>query len=178
MAFNINEIRSQLAFGGARPNLFSVQITNPADGSGDAKVPFMVQAAQIPSAQLGTIQVPYFGRMLKLAGDRTFEPWTVSVINDEDFKIRNALEAWSNRINRLEGNVRTLNRYKSEATVTQFAKDGQTLRIYQFSGLFPSSVSPIELAWGDMDTYEAFQVTFEYDYWSVSGGKTGNGGGT
>lgn len=176
MAFSINEIKSQLTYGGARPNLFQVRI-DTKNSNADIKVPFMVQAAQIPSSNLGTIRVPYFGRQLKLAGDRTFEPWTVNVINDEDFRVRDALEAWSNRINRLQANVRTLNAYKSDATVTQFAKDGAVVREYRFVGLYPSIISPIELSWADIDNYESFQVQFEYDYWEVSGGTTGSGGG-
>lgn len=172
MAFSINEIKSQLTYGGARPNLFQVRI-DTKNSIADLKVPFMVQAAQIPSSNLGTIRVPYFGRQLKLAGDRTFEPWTVSVINDEDFKVRNALEEWSNRINRLQANVRSLDRYKSDATVTQFAKDGSVIREYRFVGIFPTLVSQIELNWGDVDNYESFQVQFEYDFWEVVGGNTG-----
>jgi len=177
MAFNINEMRSQLVYGGARQNLFQVRINNPANNSGDLKTPFMVQAAQIPESQLGVIPVYYFGRQMKLAGDRTFGDWTVTVINDEDFLIRNAMEEWSNRINRLERNVRDINRYKSNATVIQYAKDGTAIREYKFDGVFPSVISPIELDWANTDQIESFQVTFTYDYWSVSGGTTDNAGG-
>jgi hypothetical protein len=177
MAFNINEMRSQLVYGGARQNLFQVRINNPANASGDLKTPFMVQAAQIPESQLGVIPVFYFGRQMKLAGDRTFGDWTVTVINDEDFLIRNAMEEWSNRINRLERNVRDINRYKSNATVIQYAKDGSKLREYTFNGVFPSVISPIELDWGTTDQIESFQVTFSYDYWTVSGGTTDRAGG-
>jgi hypothetical protein len=164
MAFNINEMRSQLVYGGARQNLFQVRINNPANASADLKTPFMVQAAQIPESQLGVIPVFYFGRQMKLAGDRTFGDWTVTIINDEDFLIRNAMEEWSNRINRLERNVREINRYKSNATVIQYAKDGSPIREYKFDGIFPSVISPIE-------------VTFTYDYWTVSGGSTDRAGG-
>ena len=177
MAFNINEMKSQLVYGGARPNLFQVQINNPGNGAGDLKAPFMIQAAQIPSSDLGVIPVYYFGRQMKLAGDRTFQDWTVTVINDEDFLIRNAMEEWSNKINRLERNVREINRYKSTATVTQFAKDGTPIRSYEFQGLFPSNIAPIELDWGTTDTIESFQVTFQYDYWTVGQSATGNAGG-
>ena len=172
MAFNINEMRSQLVYGGARQNLFQVRINNPANASGDLKTPFMVQAAQIPESQLGVIPVFYFGRQMKLAGDRTFGDWTVTVINDEDFLIRNAMEEWSNRINRLERNVRDINRYKSNATVIQYAKDGTAIREYKFNGIFPSVISPIDLDWASTDQIESFQVTFSYDYWTVSGGTT------
>jgi len=177
MAFNINEMRSQLVYGGARQNLFQVRINNPANASGDLKTPFMVQAAQIPESTLGVIPVFYFGRQMKLAGDRTFGDWTVTVINDEDFLIRNAMEEWSNRINRLERNVRDINRYKSNATVIQYAKDGTPIREYKFNGIFPSVISPIELDWASTDQIESFQVTFSYDYWTVSGGTTDRAGG-
>ncbi len=145
MAFNINEMRSQLTYGGARQNLFQVQINNPANSAGDAKTRFMCQAAQLPGSDLGVIPVFYFGRQMKLAGDRTFAEWTVTIINDEDFLIRNAMEEWSNAINRLQRNVREINRYKSQAQVTQFANDGSKLRTYEFNGIFPSNISPIEL---------------------------------
>jgi len=177
MAFNINEMRSQLVYGGARQNLFQVRINNPANASGDLKTPFMVQAAQIPESTLGVIPVFYFGRQMKLAGDRTFGDWTVTVINDEDFLIRNAMEEWSNRINRLERNVRDINRYKSNATVIQYAKDGTPIREYKFNGIFPSVISPIDLDWASTDQIESFQVTFSYDYWTVSGGTTDRAGG-
>lgn len=177
MAFNINEMRSQLVYGGARQNLFQVRINNPANASGDLKTPFMVQAAQIPESQLGVIPVFYFGRQMKLAGDRTFGDWTVTIINDEDFLIRNAMEEWSNRINRLERNVREIGRYKSNATVIQYAKDGSPIRQYKFDGIFPSVISPIELDWANTDQIESFQVTFTYDYWTVSGGSTDRAGG-
>lgn len=177
MAFNINEMRSQLTYGGARQNLFQVQINNPANSAGDAKTRFMCQAAQLPGSDLGVIPVYYFGRQMKLAGDRTFGEWTVTIINDEDFLIRNAMEEWSNAINRLQRNVREINRYKSQAQVTQFAKDGSKLRTYEFSGLFPSNISPIELDWSTTDQIELFQVTFQYDYWTVGQTVTGDAGG-
>jgi len=177
MAFNINEMRSQLVYGGARQNLFQVQILIPANSSGDLKTPFMVQAAQIPASDLGVIPVFYFGRQMKLAGDRTFGEWTVNIVNDEDFLIRNAMEEWSNKINRLERNVREIDRYKSLATVTQYAKDGAKIRAYEFNGIFPSNITAIDLDWSTTDQIESFQVTFQYDYWTVGQSSTGSGGG-
>lgn len=162
---------------GARQNLFQVQFTNLGNGSADLKVPFMCQAASIPASNLGTIQVPYMGRFIKLAGDRTYDSWVVTVINDEDFRIRNALEEWSNKINRFEGNIRDIDRYKSQAQVIQYGKRGQILRVYEFDGIFPSTVSPIDLGWDINDSIEMFQVEFQYDLWTVKGGITGNAGG-
>ena len=177
MAFNINEMRSQLTFDGARQNLFQVQINNPANSSGDAKTRFMCQAAQMPGSDIGVIPIFYFGRQMKVAGDRTFAEWTVTIINDEDFLIRNAMEEWSNQINRLQRNVREINRYKSVAQVTQFSKGGDKLRTYEFNGIFPSNISPIEMDWSTTDQIELFQVTFQYDYWNISDSVTGDAGG-
>ena len=182
MAFNVNEIRSQLTLGGARQSLFQVTIQNPANAIADIKVPFMVRTAQIPSSDLGVIEVPYFGRKIRLAGDRTFGDWTVTIINDEDFLIRNAMEEWSNKINSLQGNLRTFGAaspllYKANAQVTQFSKTGVPIRVYQFNGIFPSAIAPIDLDWSATDQIEEFTVTFQYDWWNVSGGVTGQAGG-
>lgn len=181
MAFNINEMKSQLTFGGAKASLFQVQVTNPVNGAGDLKTPFMVQAANIPESTLGLIEVPYFGRKVKIAGDRTFAEWTVTVINDEDFLIRNAMEEWMNSINTHEGNLRNFGsaspaQYKSQAQITQFSKTGVPLRTYNFVGLFPTTVAAIGMDWNTTDDIERFDVTFQYDYWEVSGGVTGNAG--
>jgi hypothetical protein len=181
MAFNVNEIRSQLTLGGARGSLFQVTISNPANRAGDLKVPFMVRATTIPESSLGTIEVPYFGRKVRLAGDRTFGTWTVQVINDEDFLIRNAMEEWSNSINHHRTNLRGFGAaspllYKSDATIIQYSKVGIPIREYAFRGLFPTDISTIDLDWGATDVIEEFSVTFAYDWWEVSGGVTGRAG--
>ena len=183
MVQNIREIKSQLQFDGARPTLFSVQITNPANGVADIKAPFMIESTVIPELTIGTIQVPYFGRYIKLAGDRQYREWSVTVINDEDFLIRNALEEWSNKINSFEGNIRNFGsssatEYKSRAIITQLSKTGNPLREYTFEGLFPVMISSIDLNWQPNDQIERFNTTFDYDYWTVTGGITGNAGGS
>ena len=182
MAFNINEIKSQMLFDGARPALFQVTIQNPANSVADIKVPFMCEATAIPQAELGTVQVPQFGRMIKLAGDRTYADWNVTIINDEDFLIRNAMEEWSNKINTFQGNIRAFGSaspllYKSQAQVVQYSKTGVPIRTYQFNGIYPTLVSDIPLSWASQNEIERFQVTFAVDYWEVSGGITGNAGG-
>jgi hypothetical protein len=183
MAFNINDIRAQLTLGGARPSLFQVTITNPITQIADLKVPFLTVRAEIPASTIGTIAVPYFGRKVYIAGDRNFAPWTVTVINDEDFLIRNAMETWNNSINSYESNINQLGSgapslYKSQATVTHFGKAGEILRTYQFNGLFPTEVSAIGLDWNTQDQLEEFNVTFLYDSFEVIGGVTGNAGGS
>ena len=182
MSFSINDMKAQLTYGGARQSLFSVQFANPVNGSGDIKVPFMVKASEIPAATLGNISVGYFGRKINLAGDREYSPWSVTVINDEDFLIRNALEEWSNAINSFEGNLRNFasaspTLYKSDAIVTQYGKTGDILRQYTFHGIYPREISSIQLDWDATDRLEEFNVQFVYDSWEVTGGQTGNAGG-
>jgi hypothetical protein len=170
MPFNINEFKAQLVGGGARPTLFQVQITNPIEPIADFKIPFMVKTAALPGSTLGSYVVPYFGRQVKYAGDRVFEDWPVTIINDEDFAIRNAMEAWSNAINSHDSNTRALPQsYKSNAIVTQYSKDGRSLRTYVFEGMYPIAIDAIPLSWEQTDTIEEFGVTFQYDLWRVEG---------
>jgi hypothetical protein len=180
MAFNISDFRGQLEFGGARPSLFEVQIFNPVNTIGDLKTPFLVRAAQLPGSTVGTVPVSYFGRQIKLAGNRTFGDWTVTIINDEDFLIRNALEQWNNTLSTRESNLRTSGNtpasYKSTALVRQFGKDGEVIRVYEFDGLWCSDIAPIDLNW-EGEGIQEFSVTFQYDYWRVQGGTTGDAGG-
>ena len=178
MAFNITEFQGQLTGGGARPNLFQVTIDNPVDRGAFIKTSFMVQAAQIPEATLGQATVNYFGRQVKLAGNRTFPDWTVTIMNDEDFLVRDGMERWSNAINGLESNLRsaalaTTAQYKTSATVTQFGKQGNPIRTYNFVGIFPITVGSIALDWGTNDAVETFDVTFAYDYWQAGEGVIG-----
>ena len=178
MAFNITEFQGQLTGGGARPNLFQVTIDNPVDRGAFIKTSFMVQAAQIPEATLGQATVNYFGRQVKLAGNRTFPDWTVTIMNDEDFLVRDGMERWSNAINGLESNLRsaalaTTAQYKTNATVTQFGKHGTPIRTSNFVGIFPITVGSIALDWGTNDAVETFDVTFAYDYWQAGEGVIG-----
>lgn len=174
MSFAITRLKAQLTGEGARPTLFQVQLNNPVFPAANFKIPFMVKAASLPSSTVGKIEVPWMGRKIPYGGDRTFEDWTVTVINDEDFAVRNAMEAWSNAINSHVSNTRSLSgSYKTDGTVTQYGKAGQPIRVVTFHGMFPINVAPIELAWADSDTIEEFQVTFAFDEWTISGGGTG-----
>ena len=181
MAFNVNQFAGALKGGGARNSLFQVFINNPVNAVGDVQVPFMCKAAQIPAATLAAIEIPYFGRQVKIAGNRTYAEWAPTIINDEDFAIRNALEEWNNSINQFAGNLRSFgtsapSEYKSTARVQQFDELGCVVREYEFVGIFPTEVSTIDLAW-ETEGIEEYTVTFQYDYWQVSGGTTGNAGG-
>ena len=175
MAFNVAEFRSNMIGDGARPNLFQVSLTFPAVASNGAlagqKATFMAKAAQLPGSSVGTVPVYYFGRELKFAGNRTFADWTLQIINDEDFIIRNSLESWMNAINSHQGNVRNAQAvnnvgYTVDAKVSQYGKSGNTLKEYSFVGMFPIDVAPIDLDWGSNDTIEEYSVTFAYQYWT------------
>jgi hypothetical protein len=177
MTFNVAEFRANMVGDGARPNLFSVSLVYPiiaSNGSlASSKTTFMAKASQLPGSSIGTVPVNYFGREMKFAGNRTFADWSLTIINDEDFVVRNSLESWMNAINSNTSNVRSLSAkgpttYTTDATVTQYGKTGDILKTYQFVGLFPVDLAPIELDWGSNDTMEEFQVTFAYQYWEAN----------
>lgn len=181
MAFRIQDIKSALEFGGARPSHFNVTLQLPGalDVAGkdlfQRKISFLCNAASLPPSTVSAIDVAYFGRKIKVAGNRSFPEWTLTIINDEDFALRNAFEAWLGAINGHSSNLRNSGAtsspasYKTDAVVKQFAKDSETtpIRKYKFQGLFPSEVSPIELSWGSENEIESFTVTFQYDLWEV-----------
>jgi hypothetical protein len=174
MAFNVTEFRANMIGDGARPNLFSVTLVFPtiaANGNAAGqKTTFMAKSAQLPGSTVGTVPVFYFGRELKFAGNRTFTDWTLQIINDEDFTIRNSLESWMNAINSHAGNVRdgaasNPSSYTVDAIVTQFGKTGNVLKEYKFVGVFPLDIAPIDLDWGSNDVIEEYSATFAFQYW-------------
>lgn len=174
MAFNISEFVSRgMPLGGARNSLFQVIIdTPPGVPNVGARFSVSCSAAQLPESQLGVIPIRYFGRETKFAGFRTFQPWQVTVLNDEDFEIRHALETWSNLINRHEANLRDpafagSSSYKATGTVNQFGKTGQIIRSYEFVNIWPENIATIELSWESAEQIEQFTVTWSYDYWKV-----------
>lgn len=193
MAFNINDFKTQgLTLGGARPTLFQVSVNLPSAVSSSSpgfqqKFAFTCSATTIPASTVGQVPVNYFGRQIKVVGDRTFANWNVSVMNDEDYLVRNAFESWMNALNTHVGNRRIIgsnettpgNSYKTDAIVTHFAKGGPAgssgtnsgigvesiIRQYQFVGLFPVELDAMNMDWGSTDTIQTFGVTFSYDYW-------------
>jgi len=173
MAFNVDTFKSNFSDGGARPNLFSVMLTAPAGINIPNGGQFEVKAAQIPSATIAQVDVPYFGRQIRVAGNRTFEPWTVTIFNKENFAVRNAMEQWMQKINSHVSNDLTLEgqAYKADAIVQHFGKSAtaQPIAEYKFMGLFPTEISTIELGWDTNDSIEEFTVTFAYDYWEHAG---------
>jgi hypothetical protein len=191
MPFNVSTFASQgLPFGGARASLFEVFLRLPqgiGEPTAEAQFRFVCKASSIPSSTVGQIEVPYFGRKVKMAGNRTFENWSVTVLNDEDFLVRNAFELWSSYINSHENNLRDasvitetgLAAYRTTATVRHYAKTGVfaggtndgdaaiPTREYTFVNIFPINIGNIELNWETTDAIEEFTVEFAYDYWTV-----------
>jgi len=177
MAFNVSEFRANMTGDGARPNLFAVTLTFPtiaANGSvAGSKATFMAKSAQLPGSSIGIAPLFYFGRELKFAGNRNFADWSLTIINDEDFTIRNSLESWMNAINSNAGNIRNGAAsnpagYTVDALVTQYGKAGNVLKTYNFVGMFPVDISPIDLDWGNNDSIEEYQATFAYQWWETN----------
>ena len=174
--FNISTFKTRgLTMGGARPTLFEIYLIPPpgvgADQDSQDKFRFTCRGASIPAATIQAIDVGYFGRKIKVQGDRTFTDWQVTVMNDEDFLVRSMFEKWSNALNRLESNIRDPNftgdenSYKTDMNVIQYGKDGELIRQYDIIGAFPTTVSDIQLDWDTTNQIETFTVTFAYDYW-------------
>lgn len=172
MAFNVSTFRNSMKSDGARPNLFEVFINPFPFGGGRVSqdLTFKCKTAQLPGSTIGSVIVPYFGREVKFAGNRTFPDWTVTVINDEDFAIKNAMEQWMNAINQHALNSRdpffvAPSTYVCQASVTQYGKAGEPIKDYTFVDMFPIDISPIDVDWGANDTIEEFTITFQYQYW-------------
>ncbi len=185
---SINDFKSRLAGGGARPNLFEVAMTFPDNLTSSGKelakqeVRYMVKAAELPASNIGDIPVNFRGRILHVAGDRSFDPWTITVINNTDWALRQTFEDWSNMINNrvYDFGVTQPMEYHTNASVLQLARNtpagtgqdqtGDTkipiVSKYKFYGMWPSQVSSVALDYGSTDTIEEFQVTFQVEYWN------------
>tara|TARA_R100001082_G_C4333374_1_gene146723 strand:+ start:425 stop:967 length:543 start_codon:yes stop_codon:yes gene_type:complete len=175
MPFSINNFRANLTGQGARPNLFEITVpfpTSVATGEAGQKITFMCKTAQLPGADLGLVEVPYFGRNIKLAGNRTFAEWTTTIINDEDFAVHAGLTNWMNGINTHAGNERAITGtdYQVDAVVKQYAKTGDVAKEITIINCWPASVAPIELGWDQNDAIEEYAVTWQYDYWQANDG--------
>nr|BAR32904.1 phage tail tube protein [uncultured Mediterranean phage uvMED] len=188
----IDKFKSRISGGIARPNLFEVVLATP-DGVVDTDVNdfgiksrFLVKAAALPASNIAPISVPFRGRTLKIAGDRTFDEWTVTVINDTDFAIRSSMERWMNSIAKVSDNsgltnpedyIKDLKIYQlGRAEVAQNTQASETdmpiLRTYKFHGCFPTNVSQLDLSYDQADALEEFTVTFQVQWWEADG----NGG--
>ena len=190
----IDRFKSRLSGGIARPNLFEVVLTFPEDvvdpsvNDLDSKARFLVKGANLPASTVTPITIPFRGRNLKIAGDRTFDVWTVTIINDTDFALRGSFERWMNSIAQVStnaGNTDPLD-YQTDAIVHQLGRaavsggagaqesavDQPILRSYQFHGIWPTNVSAIELSYDNTDAIEEFTVELQVQWWEA----IGNGG--
>lgn len=167
---DINEFYAN--FGkGARANKYRVELVYPGVAqAGGASMEFYAKAAQIPASTVGVIEIPYMGRMFKVAGDRTFAEWTITIMNDESFKHRNAMERWSNAINAHEGNGMVNDSYFARAIFYQLdaTVQGNVLKQYTFENLWPSEVGAIEVGYDNNDSIQEFTVTFQYSHWTAT----------
>ena len=183
----IDKFKNSLIGGGARANLFEVELVFPTDlvidvGTNESDYyKFMVKGAELPGSTVSAISVPFRGRQLKVSGDRTFAPWTITVINDTNFTLRNSFEKWMNFMNRNDDNagVITPSIYQTDMKVHQLGRGlassaipggGEQIPIYKsykFYGAFPTDITPIALSYDSVDTIEEFSVTFEYQWWDT-----------
>ena len=176
MAFSISDFRSKgLAKGGARPNLFQTQMLNaptqvPTNGEGGWS--FTCKIASIPASTISAVEVPYFGRQVKVPGNRTFDNLSVTVINDEDFGVRNSMERWMALMNGHQSNQQIFqaNDLLAEMSIEHYSKEGGQRPIgggsWNFINIFPVSLGEIALDWGSNDAIEEYTIEFAYDYWT------------
>lgn len=170
MPFNVAEFKANgLKFGGARPNQFSVDIFPPFTSPNASRFRLLVKAASIPPSIIGEVRAPYFGRAVKLAGDREFPAWSVTIYNDDDMVMRVMMEKWSNQINAMVSNRMSTEMYplvyKSQALVTQYTKIGEIARQWELRGLWPSELGAMQLDWDAGNQIQTFDCTFSYDEW-------------
>jgi len=179
----ISDFKSKLTGGGARPNLFEVELAFPnavaVENDVLQKSRFLVKAAALPASTVAPVEVPFRGRILKIAGDRTFETWTITVINDVDFVIRSAFEKWMNVINKLDDGTGLTNpdEYQKDAMVHQLDRDGGILRSYKFWDIFPTNISTIDLSYETTDQLEEFTVEMQVHWWEAYKGTSAAAGG-
>jgi len=181
----IDDFKANVASDFARPNLFQVDLAFPSGIINNASLvnlgKFTVRAANLPSSQIGVIEVPFRGRVLKIAGDRTFEPWTITIQNDSNFALRNAFELWASSIQAYNENFTSAaglgdaddsSGYFADMSVHQLArdvKDGEkpkVLKSYKFYNVFPSNIAAIDLDYGNNDAIEEFTVELQTQYWT------------
>ena len=170
---NINDFKAKLAGGGARANQFKVTMPFPgyAQVGGEIEdLAFLCTTTSIPAMSIGNVNVPFRGRQIKIAGDRTFATWTTTILNDTNFLIRNAYERWLNGINNMSDNEGLVNPvdYQVDAFVDQLDRNGNVIKSYTFRGMFPTTLDDIALSYGDNNTVESFTATHRYQYFETN----------
>ena len=164
----VDDFKAKLRGGGARSNLFKATINFPGYAAGNVELTsFMCKGAQLPQSIIEEVPISFRGRILKIAGERSFEPWSVTVLNDTDFGTRDAMERWMNGINGHTTNVGLVNPvdYQADLIVEQLDRDGTSIKRYDFRGAFPVNLGEINLDYDTAGQIEQFEVVFAYQYW-------------
>ena len=166
---NITDFKAKLAGGGVRSNQFKVTMPFPgyAQVGGEIEdLAFLCRATTIPAMNVGVVEVPFRGRKIYIGGDRTFDTWSITVLNDTNFKIRNAMERWQNGINNMSDNEGLTNPvdYQVDCFVDHLDRNGNTIKSYTLRGLFPTGISAIDLNYDEQAAVEEFTVEFRYQY--------------
>ena len=164
----VDDFKAKLRGGGARPNLFKATINFPGYAGGDVELTsFLCEAAQLPASTVSVIEMPFRGRRLKMAGDRVFDTWNATIINDVDFNVRDAMERWMNGINAHSNNTGLTNPvdYEADLVVDQLDREGLVLKTYNFRSCFPTAISAIDLSYASENEIERFTVEFQVQYW-------------
>ena len=164
----VDDFKSKLVGGGARANMFKVTCNFPSYAQGDVELSsFLIKGAQMPSSVVAPVPVLFRGRQLQLAGDRTFEPWTITIINDTGFEIRNAFERWMNGISEHNNNTGLSNPtdYQSDMIIEQLNKQGVSTKLYDLRGCFPTNISAIDVNYDSENTIQEFTVELQVQYW-------------
>ena len=164
---SISTFKTQFGLG-VRPNLFQVTLHYPNTINQGRTAHFLAKAAQLPASTLGSIDVPYRGRVIKVPGDRTFAEWTVTILNDEGFTNRNALEVWMNGINQHQANIQGIGiELYGSADVKQLNRSGGIIKTYEFVDIWPSEVAAVDLAFDTNDAVQEYTVTFQIQFWQA-----------
>lgn len=164
----VDDMKAKLVGGGARPNLFKVTMSFPSYVTANVELAsYMCKATSMPASTIAPIAVPFRGRQLQIAGDRTFDPWSVTIINDTDFNVRNSFEQWMNGINqhKLNTGLTQPSSYMADMIVQQLDKDGTVEKTYNIRGTFPTNLGAIELSYDSENAIEEFEVELQIQYW-------------
>lgn len=166
---NISDFKAKLSGGGARNNQFKVICPFPGFtqvGGEIEEFSFLCDSAALPGMKVGVITIPFRGREIKIAGDRQFDTWTTGVLNDTNFKLRNAFERWQNGINNMSDGEGLTNPadYQVDIFVDQLDRNGATLKSYTLRGCYPESIADIELTYGQATNIESFNVVWQYQF--------------
>ena len=167
---SIDRFKANISGGGARANQYMVTFGSVAGAVFEQKTQFLVKTTQLPGQTITEIPVNFRGRILNLVGDRTFNPWSITVLNDTDFKIYRGLERWMNGMNNMTDNEGLTNPvdYQVDAFVDHLDRNGNNVKSYTLRGLFPTEIGGIDLSMGEATEIETFGVTFEYQYFETN----------